>query len=402
MEFLRNTTFDFMRHRRAFGGLSALLILATLGLVILGGQLNLGIDFAGGTQLTVRFVEPPQIDALRDLMGSSGVEDVLIQRFGDAEDNTVIFKTPLADGAQEGSRARIVEALRRQYGSGSGKFDLNEKGVQALADELKRLDPDQLVALDEAQAEAHYDRMAAGVGDVKKRIGIFTSWDQVATAPALGVEQGGASTRALGEEAVAALRESAELGAFNVIGAENVGPQIGSELRRNGMQAIVLALIGMLAYIWLRFELRYGMGALVAVSHDVIITLGFFTLAGLEFNLTTIAGFLTLVGYSVNDSVVIFDRVRENLRQNRRGSLVDVMNHSINQTLSRTALTSGTTLLVVGSLLLLGGDVLRGFAFILTIGVVVGTYSSVYIASPFALLWERWFGVEARSKRRAR
>ena len=138
----------------------------------------------------------------------------------------------------------------------------------------------------------------------------------------------------------------------------------------------------------------------MAVTHDVLITLGLFTLAGFEFNLTTIAAFLTLVGYSVNDTVVVFDRVRENLRRARSRPLTEVMNLSLNQTLSRTVLTSGTTLLVVGSLLIAGGDVLRGFAFIITIGVVVGTYSSIYVASPFALLWEQFFGREARTRRR--
>jgi preprotein translocase subunit SecF len=402
MEILRNANFDFMRYRRFFAVVSAVLIAAILVLDVIGSRLNLGIDFAGGTQLTVRFVEAPEVDELRSLMESSGIEDVVIQRFGEPGDHSVIFKTPLAEGVEEGSRARIVQALRERNDGGSGKLDLNERGVQALSAKLLELDPDQLRALDEAQAAAHYERMAAAVGDVKKQVGILTSWDQVATAPALGAEQGGSAALAVSAEALDALRREAELGSFTVLGAENVGPQIGSELRRNGMQAVVLAMIGMLMYIWLRFELRYGMGALVAIVHDVILTLGLFALAGLEFNLTTIAGFLTLVGYSVNDSVVIFDRVRENLRQNRRGSLADVMNKSINQTLSRTVLTSSTTLLVVGSLLLLGGDVLRGFAFILTIGVVVGTYSSVYIASPFALVWERWFGAEARSKRRAR
>ena len=132
------------------------------------------------------------------------------------------------------------------------------------------------------------------------------------------------------------------------------------------------------------------------MTHDVLVVLGLFTLAGFEFNLTTIAGFLTLIGYSVNDTVVVFDRVRENLRRSRREPLIQVMNHSLNQTLSRTVLTSGTTMLAVGSLFLLGGDVLRGFGFILTVGVVVGTYSSIYVASPFALLWEEVVG-----KRRA-
>ena len=159
-------------------------------------------------------------------------------------------------------------------------------------------------------------------------------------------------------------------------------------------------MIGMLIYIWFRFELRFGVGALVAVFHDVLITVGLYAFAGFEFNLTTIAAFLTLVGYSVNDTVVVFDRVRENLRRSRSRSLEDTMNLSINQTLSRTVLTSGTTLLVVGSILFLGGDVLRGFAFILTIGVIVGTYSSIYVASPFALLWESWFGRAARTRRR--
>jgi preprotein translocase SecF subunit len=151
-------------------------------------------------------------------------------------------------------------------------------------------------------------------------------------------------------------------------------------------------LIGMLIYIWLRFELRFGVGAVVASLHDVLIVLGLFSLLGFEFNLTTIAGFLTVVGYSVNDTVVVFDRVRENLRRNRREPLLQVMNLSLNQTLSRTVLTSGTTLLAIGSLLLFGGDVLRGFAFIITVGVIVGTYSSIYIASPITLLWEQWFG----------
>jgi preprotein translocase subunit SecF len=164
--------------------------------------------------------------------------------------------------------------------------------------------------------------------------------------------------------------------------------------------AVAASLVGMLAYMWFRFELRFGIGAVVAVFHDVLITLGLFALADFEFNLTTVAAFLTLVGYSVNDTVVVFDRVRENLRRKRTEPFVDVMNRSINQCMSRTVLTSGTTLLAVGSLLVLGGDVLRGFAFIMTIGIVVGTYSSIYVAGPFAILWESYLGRDARLKRR--
>ena len=157
-----------------------------------------------------------------------------------------------------------------------------------------------------------------------------------------------------------------------MLSSDNVLPQIGSELRRKGLLAIGFSLAGILAYIWFRFELRFGIGALAALAHDVAVCLGLFAFAGYEFNLTTVAAFLTVIGYSVNDSVVVFDRVRENLRRSRRENLVDVLNRSLNQTLSRTALTSGTTLLAVGSLFILGGDVIRGFSFLLLIGVVVG------------------------------
>lgn len=388
MEFFRDTNINFMKYRRLFAGVSAVAVVVTSLLIFAGKGLNLGIDFAGGTQLTVKFTEQPEIDALRRMISSAGIEDASIQRFGDLGDNSVILKTPLSDGSQEGTRQRIVAALRQGLGSEGGKMDVNERGRQDLADFLYGQDPDQLKALDDEQARSHYAETAQAVADVKQAEGLLTSWDQLAGLPEVSTE------------ALVALREGVVLGPFTVIGAENVGPQIGSELRSNGLQAIVMALIGMLLYIWLRFELRFGVGALVAVVHDVLITLGCFALAGLEFNVTTIAGFLTLVGYSVNDSVVVFDRLRENLRQKRRGDIVEVMNKSLNQTLSRTVLTSGTTLLTVGCLLFLGGDVLRGFAFILTVGVIVGTYSSIYIASPFALLWERWFGVEARSRRR--
>ncbi len=386
MEFFSNTNIDFMRYRRICFSVSMVLLIATIGTVFLRDTLNLGIDFVGGTQLTVKFAEAPAIDELRELMESNGIEDALIQRFGEASENSMMIKTPLVEGAEEGSGGQIVEVLRQRYPSASAR-DLNQLGTQSIASLLTTLDPDQLRARDELLAAQHYEAIANEISELKRTVGLLESWDQIDAA--------------VSPEVAAALRENAVFGSFAVLGAENVGPQIGAELRESSLWAMVWALLGMLVYIWLRFELRFGVGALVAVSHDVFITLGLFAVSGYEFNLTTIAGFLTLVGYSVNDSVVIFDRVRENLRINRRGSLVEVMNQSLNQTLSRTVLTSGTTLIAMGCLFSFGGDVLRGFAFIICIGVVIGTYSSIYIACPFALLWEHWFGREARSQRRA-
>ncbi|MDH3255208.1 MAG: protein translocase subunit SecF, partial [Acidobacteriota bacterium] len=270
---------------------------------------------------------------------------------------------------------------------GSGP-DVNRVGVDAVADFLLSRDPDGLAIIDPESASAGYLAVAESVIEVRRSSGLIGAWDDLESSPGVTAAS------------LAALRDGTSLGQFSVLGAENVGPQIGSELRMKGVLAVFSSLIGMLAYIWFRFELRFGIGALVAVVHDVMIVLGLFALADFEFNLTTVAAFLTLIGYSVNDTVVVFDRVRENLRRSRTRALEETMNLSLNQTLSRTVLTSGTTLLALGCLLFLGGDVLRGFAFILAIGIVVGTYSSIYVASPFALLWEQLFGGAARLRRK--
>ena len=175
-----------------------------------------------------------------------------------------------------------------------------------------------------------------------------------------------------------------------------VGPQVGKDLRNKGMQAIVFAIVGMLIYITFRFELRFGIGAIVATLHDVLITLGLMSLLNLEIDLTVIAGFLALVGYSVNDTVIVCDRIRENMGKLHNRPLAEVINRSINETLSRTIMTSGLTLLSVLALYFVGGSVIHNFAFVLMVGIIIGTFSSIFVASPVILFWEDW-----RSKRQA-
>lgn len=386
MEILTNANLNFMKYRRFWIAVSSVLVLLSLFIVVVRGHLNLGIDFAGGTQLTIKFAEAPQVDQLRDLLSNAGVGEAQIQRFGVEADNEVIIKTPVVEGDEEGSREEIVAAFNTAFNGGSTAFDLNQRGADALTGHLVALDPDA-VGSDAAALETHYREVAEHIMSVRQRDGLLDDWSELDGEVVIS----GAVRRAL--------EANSELGSFAVLGAENVTPAIGRELRSKGLWAVGLSLLGMLAYIWFRFELRFGVGALMAVVHDVLVTLGLFAIMRFEFNLTTIAAFLTLVGYSVNDSVVVFDRVRENLMRSRVEPLVDVMNKSINQMLSRTILTSGTTLLAVGCLLFLGGEVLRGFAFIMTVGVIAGTYSSIYIASPFALLWEEWFGRAARTRR---
>jgi preprotein translocase subunit SecF len=189
-------------------------------------------------------------------------------------------------------------------------------------------------------------------------------------------------------------------GSFEVRRVEMVGPKVGKDLRQKGIMAILWAMLGILLYIAWRFELKLAVGAIVAVFHDIIITIGIFSLTNREIDLTIVAGLLTIAGYSINDTIVLFDRFRENLRLIRKFSYSELLNKSINETLSRTLLTSLTTLLVTIILLVLGGDVIRGFAFALTIGVVVGTYSSIFIASPVVYAWHNIAQQRAQSRGR--
>jgi len=184
---------------------------------------------------------------------------------------------------------------------------------------------------------------------------------------------------------------------FIVRNVQVVGPTVGRQLEKQAGLATLYSMLGMLVYLWFRFQLIYGVAAVVACFHDTLITVGFFALTDKEISLTVIAAILTLVGYSMNDTIVVFDRIRENLRLNRRESLPDVVNRSINQTLSRTVLTSGLTFLTVLSLYVFGGQVLHGFSFALVVGILIGTYSSIAVAAPMLVAWQEYRAGRGRS-----
>jgi preprotein translocase subunit SecF len=184
---------------------------------------------------------------------------------------------------------------------------------------------------------------------------------------------------------------------FTVLDTESVGPTVGRQLETKALLATLYSMLGMLIYLWFRFQLIYGLAAVVACFHDTLITVGAFALTNQEISLTVIAAILTLVGYSMNDTIVVFDRIRENLRLSRRESLPDVVNRSINQTLSRTVLTSGLTFLTVLSLYIFGGQVLRGFSFALVVGILIGTYSSIAVAAPMLVAWQEWRGRKGKA-----
>jgi preprotein translocase subunit SecF len=335
----------------------------------------------------VIFAQPPNIDKLRTGLQQQGLNNTEIQSISSGAISTgnsnevLIFveQAGQSDQAIDESKARVLKALDATYGvAGSSKPDFNSVTSGALANFLSQKDP---LGLSVAAGDK-YQALAKGLLAYRdnQRNGVITNAGDLSqvtgTTPAV----------------VSAIQENYSLAPFAIRKVEIVGPKVGAELRNQAIRVTLYALAGMLVYIAFRFEWVYGVAAVIAVFHDVLITLGFFSLFHFEISLTVIAALLTLVGYSMNDTIVIFDRVREDLRLMRREPFPDVVNKAINQTLSRTILTSGLTFLTVLVLFLMGGEVLRAFSFAMVVGVVVGTYSSFGIAAPIVVLWNKYRG----------
>lgn len=387
MRIIGDTNIPFLSYRAIALSLSALVIAGGLAYEFLGPGLNLGIDFVGGTQVMLKFRDQPELGALRESISELTVGTPLIQRFDEAEKNEILIRVENPEGTEGDFTRPILELLDRDLNSELGEsFDLNRQGSLELLGLLVEADPDG-AGFDVEARESLYGPMADAVLEYRKTNGIFNSVSELAN-----VEE-------LSDSARSYLEDRAVVGAFSLLGAESVGPAVGADLQKKAMLAIGFSLVGMLVYIWIRFQLPYAVGAVVALFHDVLITLAAIAVTHREINLPTIAALLTLVGYSVNDTVVVFDRVRENLRLRRGENLEPLMNTSINQTLSRTFITSGTTLVVVTSLYIFGGDVINTFAFVLLVGILVGTYSSIFVASPVALAMNRVL-VARRERRR--
>ncbi len=388
MRIIGDTNIPFLSYRKAAIGVSMLVIVAGLIYQFFGPGLNLGIDFMGGTQVTVKFREQPDLGELRDALTRLQTGTPLIQRFDEPEKHEIMIRVQNPEGEEGDFTQPIIDLLHEEFNSGlEDRFDLNIQGSQELVQLLVASDPDAVGGDREARA-LHYAAVGDEVLAYRKANGIFSSVDDLDDVDGLS------------EAVVAELKRETSVGAFALLGAESVGPAVGRDLQEKARLAVVFSILGMLVYIWVRFQLPYGVGAVAALIHDVLITLAALAVTHREINLPTIAALLTLVGYSVNDTVVVFDRVRENLRLHRGEDLEGQMNDSINQTLSRTIITSGTTLIVVLSLYLFGGDVINTFAFVLLVGIIVGTYSTVFIASPVALWVSRL--LTARRERRRR
>jgi preprotein translocase subunit SecF len=384
MELFKNPNFDFLGKKWPFIIASLVLIAAGMISLIVKGGPRYGIDFKGGVLMYLRFAQQPPMDELRAALserikGEISVQDVI----GSDE---VMVGTELASEAElDQARRLMVETLNARFGSRDGRPDFNNASQQMIAERLREPLQRKNVALSEEQLQS----LAAALRefrDTPPRSGLLRSFDELAQVP-------GATP-----EVIATLKEQFSLAPFAIRSVEIVGPKIGRELRQQAIMATLLALAGMLVYIAFRFEWIYGVAAVLAVFHDVVITVGLFSLTDKEISLTVVAALLTLVGYSMNDTIVVFDRIRENLKVLRRMPYAELVNLSINQTLNRTVMTSGLTFLTVLSLLIFGGQVLHGFSFALTMGILVGTYSSIFIASPILIFWQNV--LERRKKAR--
>ncbi len=382
MELFRDANIDWLGKKWYFLGFSLIFSVAGVLSMLFWHHIPLDVDFRGGTVVRVKFDQQPNIDRIRAAADKAGLKDARIQSYGPVADHEVIVtlaQNETSEAALDQGRAAIVNTLTANYSStgpaSQGKLDLDNIGRASLGSWLAQKDPEHLGQSDTALQ--HYTQQANAILDYRdSHSGLIDSIDNLSSV---------ATPAVLNQ-----LKQDAYLSGFAVRNVEIVGPQVGAQLRKQALLATLYSLAGMLVYLWFRFELIYGVAAVVAVFHDTLITIGAFSLFNKEISLTVIAAILTLVGYSMNDTIVVFDRIRENLRLSRREPLAALVNRSINQTLSRTVLTSGLTFLTVVSLYIFGGEVLRGFSFALVIGILIGTYSSIAVAAPMLVAYQEW------------
>ncbi len=375
MEFFRNTNIDFLGKKWYFLAFSLVFSVAGLFSMLFWHGIPYGVDFRGGTLVYVKFSHTPDDNALRAAMDRAGLHNAKIQTYDIPSNNEVLIDLDVqetSEKALDNGKNQIIKTL--ETNAAVGKQDLNNSSSLAIKNYLMDKDPMRLGS----DADQKYTQQAQAIVDArdKGQGGVLTAFDQLKST--------------VDQAVVASLPDGFFLSDFGVRNVEIVGPQVGAQLRKQALLATAYSLAGMLVYLGFRFEWIYGVAAVVTVFHDTLITVGAFSLLNKDISLTVIAAILTLIGYSNNDTIVVFDRIRENIKLMRREKLSEIVNRSINQTLSRTILTAGLTFLTVLALYLFGGEVLRGFSLALVIGILIGTYSSIAIAAPILVAYQDW------------
>jgi preprotein translocase subunit SecF len=379
VEFFKNTNIDFLGKKWYFLTFSLIFSVAGLLSIAFWHGIPLGVDFRGGTLVYVKYAHTPDLAAIHSDIERAGLKNERVQSYGPATNNEVLIDLDIRETSEQAldqGKNLIIQALESH--ATPGRQDLNNSSSLAIAKYLLDKDPLHLAA--DADANARYTAIAQAMVDYRDKVkgGVLGSIAELKSVADPAV--------------VASLEDNFFLSDFGIRNVEIVGPQVGQQLRKQAILATLYSLAGMLIYLALRFEWIYGVAAVLTVFHDTLITVGAFSLLNKEISLTVIAAILTLIGYSNNDTIVVFDRIRENIKLLRRDKLADIVNKSINQTLSRTILTAGLTFLTVLALYLFGGEVLHNFSLALVIGILIGTYSSIAIAAPILVAYQEWRG----------
>lgn len=378
--FKKEPDFRFMKKRFFAFGLSFIILIAG-GIIYQTKGFNLGIDFTGGTMIEVSFKDQTNENDIRAKLKEINLGKSVIQRVGRGENKFFIKTVKSSEIVEEdkelGSLEKISAIVRsvlltaeERQSLEAGKLDLNNISQKRINELLFS----QGISEEDASMSAE---KIAGFRD-EKTTGLVTDISELENLD-------------LKKRVKSVLEENTYFGGFTFLSVEIVGPEVGHDLRKKVTLATIWALIGMLIYIGFRFKLVYGIAAVITLLHDVLICLSFILFFNVEVSLLVVAALLTIVGYSLNDTIVIFDRVRDNVKLLRRENSETILDRSINQTLNRTIVTSGTTLTVVLSLFFLGGEVIHLFALTLIVGVIVGTYSSIFQSCAWLKIWEKSF-----------
>ena len=378
MQLFKTPHIQFLKYKYiALAVTAAIVVAGVLNVAVFKG-LKLGVDFGEGTLLRIMTKAPASEGQIRDLLQTVGLGKSTVQKTGDTgREFQIRAVEAVSTKANEQDLLEAHEKLADKIVAALRGDDGQAERARGLVD-LNGVDERPLTALLEGAFPGSGPDAALKIIAYRNQTGIITGYEDI-------------SGIGLKPEVQAFLKDKTYLGKLTVMSRETVGPQVGADLRRKAVQATIWSLIGMLVYIALRFKLEYGVAAIFTLFQDVLITMTVYSFTNREINLPIIAGILTIVGFSINDTIVIFDRVRENQKLMRGKPLEEVMNTSLNQCLGRTIITSGTVLLTVGALFFFGGEVINDFAFLMLVGTFEGVYSTIYLSCPVVLFWQKWF-----------
>ena len=386
--FKKTPNIDFLKFKWFALALTIVLVLAGILNITLGHGLKMGVDFGEGTLIRVMFKDPVSVSAIRQLLSDVGLGNSVIQESGKSGREFQIRTVEVRTTSQAGEEIESHQILANKVIAALQNKEDQQRLAQGLVD-LNNIDSRSLTALLMTISPDSAEQIAERLMSYRKDQSIISDWNELKKEPV-----------SLSDDVLNQLQAKTFLGQMTVLSKETVGPQAGKELRKKATQAIIWSLVAMLVYIAFRFKgLEFGAAAIFTLAQDVLICLSIYSFTNREINLPIIAAFLTIVGYSVNDTIVIFDRIRELRKTMRKEPLEKIMNMSLNINLTRTIITAGTVFIAVLALFLFGGKVINDFAFIMLVGTIEGVYSTVFMSCPVVLWWDQLFGKQKKVKK---